>query len=107
MNLIGVDIDSNYLVAKISRGCVPEAVTQFDNSAGGYRKFIAWATRDGESARVCCEATGVYSQGFALALHRALRIEVMVVNPKAIHQFAQAIARLAGDSDPSEQKHAV
>jgi transposase len=91
VNLIGVDIDSKYLVAKISRGGVPEAVTQFDNSAGGHRKFIAWATRDGESARVCCEATGVYSQAFALALQRAPRIEVMVVNPKAIHQFAQAI----------------
>lgn len=91
MNDIGVDIDAKYLVAKISRDGARQALAQFDNTADGHRKFIQWATRAGSSARVCCEATGVYGQQFALALHRAARIEVMVVNPKAIRKFAEAM----------------
>lgn len=90
MNLIGVDIDSKWLVAKISRRGAVQPTTQFPNTPAGYRKLIAWATRRGQPARVCCESTGVYSQPFALQLHRTTDIEVMVVNPKAIHQFAQA-----------------
>lgn len=90
MNLIGVDVDSRFLVARISRHGVKQPIAQFANDAAGHRKLIAWATRRGASVRVAFEAAGVYSQAFALALHRTSGIEVMVVNPKAIHQFAQA-----------------
>jgi transposase len=90
VNLIGVDIDSRYRVARISRNGAVQPITQFANDAAGHRKLIAWAARRGTPARVAFEATGVYSQAFALALHRTAGIEVMVVNPKAIHQFAQA-----------------
>jgi transposase len=91
VNEIGVDIDSKYLVAKTCRAGALQALAQFDNTDSGHRKFIRWAARAGESARVCCESTGVYGQQFALALHRAPRIEVMVVNPKAIRKFAEAL----------------
>lgn len=90
MNLIGVDVDSVWLVCRISRRGVVQPIVKFANAARGHRRFIAWATRRGEPARVCLEATGVYSQAFALTLHRAAGIEVMVANPRAIHQFAQA-----------------
>ena len=90
MNLIGVDIDSRLLVARISRAGMAQPLAQFSNNAAGHRQFSAWATRRGAPARVAFEATGVYSQAFALALHRTAGIEVMVVNPKAIHQFGLA-----------------
>lgn len=90
MNLIGVDVDSVWLVCRISRRGVVQPIAKFPNTAVGHRQFIAWATRRGQPARVCLEATGVYSQAFALELHRAPDLEVMVANPKAIHQFGQA-----------------
>lgn len=55
----------------------------------GHRKFIKWATQHGKQVRVCLEATGGYSQQFALALHRSKDIEVMVANPKAIKKFGE------------------
>jgi len=44
---------------------------------------------------VCLEATGTYSLGVALALHRQARTEVMVVNPKAIKNYAGATMKRA------------
>ena len=90
MNTIGVDVDSKNLVCRIRRNAkdYPEAV--FSNDAAGHRKFINWATKRGKPARVGMEATGVYSLPFALALHEARLIEVMVINPRAVKNFAMA-----------------
>lgn len=90
MNTIGVDVDSKNLVCRIRRNGkdYPEAV--FSNDAVGHRKFVSWATKRGKPARVGMEATGVYSMPFALALHEARLIEVMVINPRAVKNFATA-----------------
>lgn len=45
--------------------------------------------------RVGLEATGIYSLQFALALHHAKNVEVMVVNPRAIKDFVRACMRRA------------
>lgn len=91
MNTIGIDVDSIHLVCRIRRGGKDFPETTFSNDAAGHRKLIGWATRRGQPARVCMEATGVYSLPLAFALHAAEGIEVMVVNPKAIKHFATAI----------------
>ncbi len=44
---------------------------------------------------VCLEATGLYSLGVALALHRHRHTQVMVVNPKAMSKYAQACMQRA------------
>lgn len=90
MNYIGVDVDSVLLVCKCRYGdkYYPDKI--FNNNAAGHRKFIKWATRYHREARVCMEATGVYSILFALALHTAQSIEVCVANPKAVKRFADA-----------------
>jgi len=90
MNYIGVDVDSQFLVCKIQRNGTDFPVSTFDNTPVGHRQFIKWATKYHKPARVCMEATGVYSLPFALALDQAQRIEVMVMNPKAIKHFATA-----------------
>jgi transposase len=90
VNTIGIDVDSKYLVCQIRRNGKDYPSAQFTNDSAGHRKFINWATRRGKPARVCMEATGVYSLPFALALHAAPLIEPMVVNPKAIKHFATA-----------------
>lgn len=90
MNYIGVDVDSKYLVCRIQRGDKRCPLAQFENNPPGHKKFIKWATKRHQPARVTMEATGVYSLPFALALHETADIEVSVMNPRAIKNFAMA-----------------
>lgn len=90
MNEIGIDVDSRFLVCAIRRNGRPSAAARFSNDAPGHRKLVRWAAKGGRSARVCLEATGVYSLECSLALHRVPRIEVMVANPRAVRKFADA-----------------
>jgi transposase len=90
MNTVGVDVDSQLLVCRIQRGEKKQPVARFDNTPPGHRKFIKWCTRNHQAARVTMEATGVYSLPFALTLHQCEHIEVSVVNPRAIKNFAVA-----------------
>lgn len=90
VNQVGVDVDSKELVCAMQSGELRAPIATFANTAAGHQKFIRWVTKGGRPARVCLEATGIYSLEFALALHRAKRVEVMVVNPRAIKDFARA-----------------
>ncbi len=95
VNQIGVDVDSEELVCMMQRGGQRLPLARFANTAAGHKKFIRWATKGGRSARVCLEATGIYSLEFALALHHAKNVEVMVVNPRAIKDFVRACMQRA------------
>lgn len=90
MHYIGVDVDSVNLVCQRRTTGKPHVNKTFTNDGPGHRRFIKWANQRGKPARVCMEATGVYSIPFALALHSAENIEVNVANPKAIKKFAEA-----------------
>jgi transposase len=67
-----------------------EPTRTLPNTPAGHRQLIRLLTARGAHARVCLEATGVYSLGLALALHRAPRLEVMVINPRASKDFQHA-----------------
>jgi transposase len=95
VNQIGVDVDSEALVCMMQRVGQRLPLASFANTAAGHKKFIRWATKGGHAARVCLEATGIYSLEFALALHRAKNVEVMVVNPRAIKDFVRACMQRA------------
>ncbi len=86
----GVDVsaDSFSVAYEIPGESVQE--TRMENSAAGHRKLCRLLTRGGRPARVCLEATGIYSLDLALALHRAPGIEVMVVNPRVTKDFIRA-----------------
>lgn len=90
VNTIGIDVDSRHLVCRIRRNGKSQPEATFPNDTAGHRQLIRWATRRGQPAKVCMEATGVYSLNLAIALHNAENVEVMVVNPKAIKHFAHA-----------------
>jgi len=92
---IGVDVDSEELVCVMQRAEERMPLATFVNTAAGHKKFIRWATKGGRPARVCLEATGIYSLEFALALHQAKNVEVMVVNPRAIKDFGRACMQRA------------
>ena len=95
VNDVGVDVDSKELVCAMRCAGQRVPLAAFANTAAGHQKFVRWATKGGHSARVCLEATGIYSLEFALALHEAKRVEVMVVNPRAIKDFARACMQRA------------
>jgi transposase len=95
VNQVGVDVDSRELVCAMQHAGQRVPPATFANTATGHKKFIRWVTKGALSARVCLEATGIYSLEFALALHHAKNVEVMVVNPRAIKDFARACMQRA------------
>lgn len=95
VNQIGVDVDSEELVCAMQRAGQRLPLARFANTASGHKKFIRWATKGGHPVRVCLEATGIYSLEFALALHQAKNVAVMVVNPRAIKDFVRACMQRA------------
>lgn len=76
------------------RGAAQSVTRQFTNTAAGHQALIQWLTGGYPSrerpVRVVLEATGRYSVDLALALHQAEGVAVMVANPKAVHNYAQA-----------------
>jgi transposase len=95
VNQIGVDVDSEELVCAMQHAGQRVPLARFANTVAGHQKFIRWATKGACPARACLEATGIYSLEFALALHRAKNVEVMVVNPRAIKDFVRACMQRA------------
>jgi transposase len=95
VNEVGVDVDSEKLVCAMQRDGERVPLATFANAAAGHKKFIRWVTKGGRTARVCLEATGIYSLEFALALHEAKGVEVMVVIPRAIKDFGRACMQRA------------
>ena len=86
----GLDVGALELVVALRRDDTLEAPRTLPNTPAGQRQLLKLLTRRGASARVCLEATGVDSLRLALALHRAERVAVMVVNPRAIKDFQRA-----------------
>lgn len=97
--LAGLDVGSRELVLALVRDGKTEPLLTLPNTPAGHRKLAKLLTCRGAHARICMEATGVYSLGVALALHAVERVEVMVVNPRAIKDFQRArITRAKTDS---------
>ena len=94
-NVVGSDVSAATLeaVRRDRRGQLLDAA--FSNNASGHKKLINWATRRGSTARICVEVAGVYSFQLAMALHQHPKTEVMVVNPRAIKSFGQALMQRA------------
>ena len=89
---VGIDVSADELEVAVfsgSRGRL-ESHT-FDNTLDGHRRLIRRLTKKGRRARVAIEATGFYGLDLALALHRATRIEVMVLTPRVARHFAEAL----------------
>lgn len=92
--LVAIDVSAKELEVCIQRDPDhPVEPLRFDNHATGHQQLIRRLTKGRRCARIVLEATGVYSLDLALALHRAPRIEVMVVNPRAARDFGRAFLK--------------
>lgn len=88
----GIDVSAATLAVAVQ----PNQQREFANTAAGHKQLIAWLHKLGP-ARVSLEATGIYSLDLALALDAAPGIECQVLNPKAVHRFAQTLRRSKTD----------
>ena len=91
MNTIGIDVSCKELVVVIMVNGKARKAKSFDNTPSGHQAIIHSLTKLKGETKVCIEATGVYHFDLAVALSRADGIEVMVINPKAAHNFAKAL----------------
>ncbi len=82
----GIDVS-----AKKLQVATDDAEFEVDNTPEGHQKLVQRLLRSGRKARVCLESTGTYGLDLALALYRALGIEVMLLNPRAARNFAKVL----------------
>jgi transposase len=93
MNHVGIDVSHKELVLVVSVESKTRPAKNFENTATGHREIIQLLAKLKGDTRICLEATGVYHFDLAVALSRAEGLEVMIINPKAAHNFAQALMR--------------
>src|SRR5687767_9226053 len=96
--IAGIDVSSAWLDVALEgpsrKRCYERRV---ENNAGGFRRLLEWMSeRTGARAQdlsVVMEATGVYHEGAALALHEA-GCRVIVANPKRVRDYASGVGLL-------------
>ena len=93
MNVVGIDVSCKELVVVVSvKGKARKAKT-VENTASGHQLLIKHLSKLKGETNVCIEATGIYHFDLAVVLSRTEEIEVMVINPKASHNFAKVLMK--------------
>lgn len=90
-DLCGIDVSAKELVVMLRHEGKNQAVRTFANTAPGHQELQRYLTGTGSPVRVCLESTGLYGLDVALRLHEDARFQVMVANPRAVKNFAQAL----------------
>jgi hypothetical protein len=90
IQFVGIDVSAKQLTVQIEDSRATPGLFEFANTPAGHRKLIKKLIKKGHRARVCMEWTGNYSLDLALTLAKTPGIELMVLNPRAAHDFAQA-----------------
>jgi transposase len=100
LSAVGVDVSAAKLVVHVRREGSEERL-EFGNDPTGHRQLIRRLTKGRRRARVCLESTGLYGLDVALAMDRAERIEVMVLNPRVARRYAEALLERS-KTDPGD-----
>ena len=93
MNVAGIDVSYKDVVIVVSVNGKARKAKIFENTASGHKTIITSLSKLKGEVRVCIEATGIYHFDLAVALSRAESIEVMVINPRASHNFAKVLMK--------------
>jgi transposase len=92
--VVGIDVAKDKVDACIRRFKLRQT---FPNTAQGHRKLLAWL-RKSQVGKAVMEASGGYEREWRNVLHNA-GIEVRIVDPKRVRNFALSAGRLA-KNDP-------
>lgn len=87
----GIDVSAEELILVIRKNATPYKAQKFTNTPAD-RKRLVDKLVNLTGIIVCLEATGVYHFDLSIALHDA-GVALMVVNPKASHNFARALMK--------------
>jgi transposase len=93
MNVAGIDVSHKELVVVVSANGKTRKAKSFENTAAGHKAIIGLLAKLNAPTKVCLEATGIYHFDLAVALSRTEGIDVMVINPKAAHNFAKVLMK--------------
>ncbi len=93
--VVGIDVSKDCLDVSVQRGGGQVQDGQFANALPQWRTLLRWMRQGATPVRVVLEATGVYHLDLAVFLQAQKKVEVMVVNPQAAHNFAQACMQRA------------
>ncbi len=89
--IVGIDVSKKKLdVALLVNGKIKSKV--IENTGAGFKQLLDWLGKSKlspECCHVCMEATGIYYEAAALALHDA-GMKVSVVNPGCVKGYAQS-----------------
>ena len=88
---VGIDVGAKELMVAIRQNGTAMKAQSFANTAADHARLIR-ALAKYPDLIVCLEATGLYHLDLAVALHDAGR-SVMVLNPKASHNFAKVLLK--------------
>jgi transposase len=87
----GIDVGAEELILVIRKNGKPFDPQKFTNTPADRTRLVKKLVKL-PSIIVCLEATGVYHFDLSLALHDA-SVLLMVVNPKASHNFAKVLMK--------------
>jgi transposase len=90
VQLVGIDVSAKTLHVCWETPAGALHTLELPNSADGHRQLCRKLSQHSGTSRIALEATGLYSFDLALALAQHPRLELMVVNPRAVHAFARA-----------------
>lgn len=103
LDVAGIEVSARTLLVALRRDGQVQPLKSFSNSAAGHRALVGYVSRKGVQVRAGLESTGVYGLDVALALHAAPGMEVMVANPRAARNFAQALMQRS-KTDPLDAR---
>ncbi|MGH7484486.1 MAG: IS110 family transposase [bacterium] len=93
MQFVGIDVSAKSLVIHQQTPKGARRPFTVENTHVGHQKLCRRLTQSGHPTRVALEATGLYSLDIALALASQPQVELMVVNPRSLRDFARADLR--------------
>jgi len=87
----GIDVGAEELLLVVRKNGISHKPQKFKNTGADRTRLVQKLIKL-RDITVCLEATGVYHFDLAIALHDA-GVALMVVNPKASHNFAKALMK--------------
>lgn len=90
MNVCGIDVSKDTLEVVVRKNNRSQKSKTFENLPEGHLKLIKFLIQK-KVELICVEATGSYHLDIAILLSETATLKVMVINPKAAHNFAKAM----------------
>jgi len=90
LDTCGIEVSAKVLLVRLRRNGQVLPHRSFPNTPAGHRDLVRFV-RGPRGVQICMEATGTYGLDLALALNQVPDVRLMVVNPKAMRRFAEAL----------------